>query len=174
MVTPKKAKKHVEHVLTELSTWISNHSGNANQPKDQSVRKISAFTERLEKQIAHFTNDLVEDFSKHSLAAQFKAKCDNAKQVVAEAMLATDNSQVVVNAFKKLHKAIVEALYRLSKVFKDLFKSTSSLDKIPSFTPHHGQRVVHLANEQSFKNQRSRGMSQDAARHLNIPKGKNG
>ena len=174
MVAPKKANKHLEHVLTELSTWITHHSGNANQPKDQSVRKLSAYTARLEKQIAHFVNDLVEDSSQHSLAAQFKVKCDKAKQVVAEAMLVTGNSEVTASALKKLHKAIVQALYHMSQVYKDLFKSTSSLDKIPSFTPHHGHQVVHLANEQSFKNQRSRGMSQDAARHLNIPKGKNG
>lgn len=174
MVAPKKAKKHLEHVLTDFSTWITHHSGNVNQPKDQSARNTAAFTTRLEKQISHFVDILLGDVSSHNLAAQFKAKCDNVMQVVAEAMLSTENSKSTVSALKRLHKAIVDALYRMSTVFKDLFKSTSSLEKLPSFTPHHGHQVVHLANEQSFKSQKARGASQDALRHYNIPKGKNG
>lgn len=93
-------------------------------------------------------------------------------QAVAEALLSKDNTQTT--ALKKLQKTIVQALSRMIKVFKDLFKSTTSLEKIPSFTPHHGQQVVHLANEQRYKSQKAHGASQDALRHYNIPKGKNG
>lgn len=172
MPAPKKAKKHLEHVLTEFSHWITSHSGNANQPKDQSSRNIGAYATRVEKQISHFVDGLLQDGSQHSLAAQFKAKCDRVQQVIAEALVTKDHAQTAVNALKKLHKTIVDALYRMSQVFKDLFKSTPSLEKIPSFTPHHGTQVVHLKNEDRFKKQQSRG-SQDALRHYNIPKGKN-
>ncbi|MGE3319447.1 MAG: hypothetical protein AB7I18_09115 [Candidatus Berkiella sp.] len=173
MTAPKKAKKHLEHALTDLSHWITHHSGNANQPKDQSVKNIGAFAKRLEKQIAHFVDGLVSDSSSHNVAAQFKARCDSTQQLIAEALLSKDHTQTAVNALKQLHKTIVDALYRMSQVFKDLFKSTTSLEKMPSFTPHHGTQVVHLKNENSFKKQQSRG-SQDALRHYNIPKGKNG
>ncbi len=170
MVAPKKAKKHLEHSLVDLAHWITAHSESPNHPKETSTKDVATFAHKLETQIGHFVQELMKQHSPDKVAAEFKMKCDSLQKAIAESLQSHQNSQATTNALKHLHKVIVEALTQLSKVFKDLFK-TSVLVQTPAFTPHHGQQVVHLANEQRYKNQSNRGPQTDNFRHYNIPPG---
>ncbi|MCS5710850.1 hypothetical protein [Candidatus Berkiella aquae] len=174
MVAPKKAKKVLEHALTELSHWITQHSHSPNQPKAISVRDIPVFVEKLQKQISHFVEELIESPALENVAKEFKGKCDEVQDAVSQSLLpANENSEKTVNALKQLQKVVTNALKKLNQVFKELFKN-SVITAAPTFTPHHGQQVVHLANEQKFKSHGSHSPQVDSLRHYNIPPGKKG
>lgn len=174
MVAPKKAKKQLEHSLVDLAHWITAHSVSPNHPKETSTKNVENFVTKLEKQIGHFVQELTAQQHPHErVAAEFKVKCDSLQRAIAESLQSHDNSQATTNALKHLHKVIVDALTQLSKIYREVFKS-AALSPTPAFTPHHGQQVVHLANEQRYKVQASRGPQTDNLRHYNIPPGKKG
>ncbi|HRE32364.1 MAG TPA: hypothetical protein PLD88_10355 [Candidatus Berkiella sp.] len=174
MVTPKKAKKYLEYALTELSHWITQHSQSPNQPKATSVKELPIFVEKLQKQINHFVDELIASPPLQKVAQEFKGKCDEIQDAVSQSLLpASENSKTTISALKQLQKVLTDALKKLSQVFKELFKN-SVITPTPVFTPHHGQQVVHLANEQRFKSHGAHGPQADSFRHYNIPPGKKG
>lgn len=171
MVAHKKTQKHLEYSLADLAHWITEQSVSPNHPNVTSTKDVNTSAPKLEKQIGHFVQELTGDQrSPDRVASEFKVKCDSLQKFIAESLQSHENSQATTNALKHLHKVIVEALTQLSKVYKDVFKS-SVLAQTHAFTPHHGQQVVHLANEQRYKNQANRGPQTDNLRHYNIPPG---